>query len=316
MSLPSVALLIPCYNSAQSLPLLLQDALQQTLAFNEMIVYDDASTDASGVIAEQLGCRVIRGEINLGAGHARQQLLEAASSQYVHFHDADDRMEPTFLETLLPKCDESLAVCCAMQEVGKDNKVTLRTYAALNEGTDQISFFIQSFVHMNTAIYPRMAAIEAGGFDAELRTNQDRVFHYRLAAANLRFKFVDQPLVTQIRNRQSTLSNTKFAAIVTNFIRGTEIALELFPPRYHALLGEYLLFYAEKAAYRGENALVHRAITAAKQCGIQRLETCGLPSQILSRVIGCEKTLIAKGQYARWRQSIGLSQAIDEQTTL
>jgi glycosyltransferase involved in cell wall biosynthesis len=303
----NTTLLIPCYNSARSLPLLLHDALQQSLPFSEVIVYDDGSTDDSGAVAERLGCRVIRDEINRGVGIARQRLLEAATTDYVHFHDADDRLDEHFLEALLPYCSESVAVCCTLREIGKNGKVDLRTYAALNEGTDKIAFFILNFVHMNTVIYPRRAAIGAGGFDAELRINEDRVFHYRLAAADLNFRFVDQPLVTQIRNAQSTLSNTEFATIVTNFIRGTEIALEIFPERYRSLLAEYLLFYAEKAAYQGEYELVRWAVKLAKRCGGVSLEAYGLPSKILSHLIGIEKALITRCQYAKWRQSIGLN---------
>jgi glycosyltransferase involved in cell wall biosynthesis len=301
----SISLLIPCYNSETTLPILLEDALSQSHPFDEVIVFDDGSTDKTAEIAQQFGCHLLRHELNRGAGYARQQLLAAATGQYVHFHDADDRMGKQFVEQLLPHCEESIAVCCGLEEIGKDGKRSVNRYPELN-GADQIGFFIRNFIHLNTAIYPRQAAIAAGGFDVELRTNEDRVFHYRLAAANLRFKFIDQPLVTQIRNPQSTLSNTRFTAIVTNFIRGTEIALEIFPSRYHSLLGEYLLFYAEKSAYRGEHDLVHRAIAVARQCGVQRLERYGLASKILSQVIGCEKTLIAKGHYARWRQAIGL----------
>lgn len=302
MQYPSISLLIPCYNAAKSLHLLLNDVLQQTIAFSEIIVYDDASTDNSAEIANQYGCQVIEGEINRGAGFVRQQLLEAATSDYIHFHDADDRIEANFLEFLLPYCTESIAVCCALKEVQKDGKILVRTYEPLNKEVDKISFFIRNFVHMNTMIYPRKASIEAGGFDVELRTNQDRVFHYRLATSNLSFRFIDQPLATQIRNVHSTLSNTKFSHIVANFVRGAEIAMDIFPQAYYPLLAEYLLFYAEKAAYRGEYSLVKHSITVAKRCGAKSLTAQGRFSNVLSQVIGIENTLIVRHQYTKLRQ--------------
>jgi glycosyltransferase involved in cell wall biosynthesis len=304
MNLPEVALLIPAYNSAKTLPNLLEDAHRQTHPFAEIIVYDDGSNDATSEIASQYHCKVIRSDVNRGAGYARQKLLEAATKNYIHFHDADDRMNPNFLEILLPYCVNGVAVCCTLKEVQKDGEVLLRKYSDLNSEVDKISFFIRNFVHMNTMIYPREEVLAKGRFDTELRTNQDRVFHYRLAASDIKFIFVDKPLVTQIRNPESTLSNTKFSKIIANFIRGAEIALDIFPEKYHGLLTEYLMFYAEKAAYKGAYDLVKQAVALAKNSGQVSLEAYGFLSRILSQLIGIEKMLILRGYYAKFRRSI------------
>lgn len=300
--LPSVSLLIPCYNSEKKLPLLLQDALQQTQPFQEIIVYDDGSSDNTSLVAEKHGCKVIRGEINRGVGYARQQLLEAATSSYVHFHDSDDRMDKEFLETLIPYCQPDRAVCCSLKETLTNDKTFIHTYNPLNQNVDLIEYFIQNFVHMNTVIYPTKAALQAGGFKGELRTNEDRIFHYQLAVSGLRFKFINQPLVSRIRHSESTIAMAKFSATVSNFMRGVEIAMEIFPEKYYPLLGEYSLFYAEKAAYRNDYRTARRAIDMAKRCGVKYLSKQGKVSKLLSRLIGIEKTLFLRTKYALIRR--------------
>jgi glycosyltransferase involved in cell wall biosynthesis len=302
--LPGVSLLVPCYNSEKKLPLLLQDALQQTQPFQEIIIYDDGSTDNTSLVAEQYGCKVIRGEVNRGVGYARQQLLEAATAPHVHFHDSDDRMDENFLQVLSPYCQSDRAVCCSLKETLTDGKVAIYTYHPINQNVDLIQFFIQNFVHMNTVIYPTQAALQAGGFRTELRTNEDRIFHYQLAAAGLNFLFIDQPLVSRIRHLESTTATSNFSAITSNFMKGVEIALEIFPEKYYPFLAEYSLYHAEKAAYRNDYEMLQWTSTMAKRCGVKYLTNLGKASYILSRLIGIEKTLILRSKYASIRESL------------
>ena len=101
MTKPTVSLLIPAYNAESWLSDLLTDAANQTLPFAEIVVYDDASTDQTSEAAARFAVKVIRGEINRGAGYARNQLISASTSPWIHFHDADDRLSPNFNEKML-----------------------------------------------------------------------------------------------------------------------------------------------------------------------------------------------------------------------
>jgi glycosyltransferase involved in cell wall biosynthesis len=87
--LMSVTLLIPCYNSSKTLGEVLTGAREQSEPFDEIICYDDNSTDNSAEIAAAFGARVIRAKKNRGASFARTALLHASRSEYVHFHDDD-----------------------------------------------------------------------------------------------------------------------------------------------------------------------------------------------------------------------------------
>src|SRR5690349_18353005 len=95
---PSLALLIPAYNAEPYLPRLLDSAAWQSEPFDEIWVYDDCSTDNTVALAEQYGARVLRGDVNRGCSHGKNQLAAATACDWIHFHDADDELMPNFVE--------------------------------------------------------------------------------------------------------------------------------------------------------------------------------------------------------------------------
>src|SRR5207249_8191045 len=78
------------------LPRLLRSAVEQRIPFDEIIVFDDCSTDNTGEVATALGARVLRGDVNVGCSTAKNRLLEACGCEWIHFHDADDELLPNF----------------------------------------------------------------------------------------------------------------------------------------------------------------------------------------------------------------------------
>ena len=93
---PDVALLIPFCNHAAYIATLLQQAASQSIPFSEIICYNDGGSDGSTKVAQELGVRVIELETNHRQAYARNRLLEAARSKYIHFHDVDDPLNPRF----------------------------------------------------------------------------------------------------------------------------------------------------------------------------------------------------------------------------
>lgn len=61
MTAPRIAMCVPAYNAAKHLPVLIASAAAQTVPFDEIWVYDDASTDDTAEVARALGARVVRG---------------------------------------------------------------------------------------------------------------------------------------------------------------------------------------------------------------------------------------------------------------
>jgi N-acetylglucosaminyl-diphospho-decaprenol L-rhamnosyltransferase len=93
VKLPVIAA-IPNYNMANSLQSLLPSLIKQ--GYDHIYVLDDASTDNSREIVSQFASTVtfVAGDTNMGAGAARNLILEAiADPVIIHFLDADIRLE-------------------------------------------------------------------------------------------------------------------------------------------------------------------------------------------------------------------------------
>lgn len=102
LSSPSCALIIPLYNKQGQILRALASVIQQQPAFNQVLIVDDCSTDASVSLVEQFilahpaaGIRLIRREQNGGPGAARNTGLELLDCDYACFLDADDFLAPT-----------------------------------------------------------------------------------------------------------------------------------------------------------------------------------------------------------------------------
>src|SRR5437667_796346 len=83
------SVIIPCRNGERVVAEAVRSALAQTEPPLEVLVVDDASTDASSEAARKAGARVLRTEIRRNAGGARNVGIEAASRDVLAFLDAD-----------------------------------------------------------------------------------------------------------------------------------------------------------------------------------------------------------------------------------
>src|SRR5947207_1048297 len=103
---PRVSILVPAYNAAPFLNRAVRSALHQTMADVEVIVVNDASTDATLEVAQSLAAedrrvRVLSNEVNLGEARTRNRALAAAGGTWIALLDADDAWLPSRLERML-----------------------------------------------------------------------------------------------------------------------------------------------------------------------------------------------------------------------
>ena len=98
---PTASIIIPCYNQGQYLGAALLSARAQTFEDVEIIVVDDGSDDPESLEAlEALEDQIdilIRTD-NFGVVNARNTAIDAASGRYILPLDADDLIEPGYLE--------------------------------------------------------------------------------------------------------------------------------------------------------------------------------------------------------------------------
>lgn len=94
----TISVIVPVYNVAAYLPQCLDSILGQDHENLEVILIDDGSKDASGLICDQYAAadsrvRVIHQQ-NGGAAAAKNAGLRVASGEYLSFVDSDDYLEP------------------------------------------------------------------------------------------------------------------------------------------------------------------------------------------------------------------------------
>ena len=127
-----VSVIVPIYNASDYLRPALDSILSGTLEDIEIICVDDGSTDSSlDIVKEYLEkdsrVRIIT-ETNAGPAHARNNGLKRARGEYVAFLDADDFLEPTFLEELYGAAKRSeLDIVISKYDVYNDKKSRFET---------------------------------------------------------------------------------------------------------------------------------------------------------------------------------------------
>jgi glycosyltransferase involved in cell wall biosynthesis len=179
----TVAVIIPCFNQATFLSEAIESALQQTVAPDEIIVVDDGSTDESADVARaHPGVRYLRQE-NRGAAAARNAGLRTASSDFVIFLDADDRLLPSAVET--GAADLETHPECVMT-VGRYDYIKMddrdRGFPANRTTRDPFAAMLQqNFVVVPAAAMFRRAAVEEiGGFDESILECEDYDLYLRI----------------------------------------------------------------------------------------------------------------------------------------
>ena len=108
--LPRVTIGVPAYNAARFLPVALDSLVGQTYANIEIIVVDNASTDATGDIARDFAARdprirYVRNPQNIGAGRNFIRCVELTRTELFRWQSADDYSAPTFVERCVAVLD-------------------------------------------------------------------------------------------------------------------------------------------------------------------------------------------------------------------
>jgi glycosyltransferase involved in cell wall biosynthesis len=102
--LPTVSVVIPCYNYGHFLADCVHSVVGQRGVETRVLIIDDASTDDSAAIAEELARQHPQVEVKVhreNRGHIRtynEGLLEWATGEYVTLLSADDELPPGSLE--------------------------------------------------------------------------------------------------------------------------------------------------------------------------------------------------------------------------
>jgi glycosyltransferase involved in cell wall biosynthesis len=214
MNSETLALCIPAYNASDHLPRLLESAQEQTVPFDEVLVYDDCSTDDTTDVARSYGATVISGDENQGCTVGRKRLAEHASADWVHFHDADDELLQNFVERAqawMTREDPPDVVFFGYEyrDEGSGELLGTNQFDADALRQDPIGYTIRTQINPFCGLYHRDSFVEAGGPDTDPKVlyNEDCAMHCKLARAGLDFDADPEITVINYKRKGSMSRN-------------------------------------------------------------------------------------------------------------
>jgi len=164
-----VSVVIPAYNRADLIGRAISSALAQApRPPAEVIVVDDASSDATADTAEAMGVRVLRHDTNQGEAGARNTGIAAANQPWVALLDSDDEWLPHHLDQLWALRGEHVLVADAMLACREDSRLD-RLHGIVSKrpvvlAAPGVLVFPQNFVNPSATMFRREAGIDIGGY--------------------------------------------------------------------------------------------------------------------------------------------------------
>jgi glycosyltransferase involved in cell wall biosynthesis len=196
-----VSIIIPCFNYGRFLNEAVSSALGQTISSLEVIIVDDGSTDAETIrVLETLktlpSVRVIR-QCNTGLPNARNVGIALARGEYICCLDADDTLEPSYVELCIAalELDRSAGFTYSWVQLFGDETAVWRTR----------EFDIDEALHDNhtpvSAVFRRDDWLAVGGYRPDMRSGyEDWEFWLRIAALGRRGRLIRCPLFNHRRH--------------------------------------------------------------------------------------------------------------------
>jgi hypothetical protein len=217
------SVILPAYNEAAALPIVLQ-ALEHVLGpHDEIIVVDDGSTDETASIASHYRCRVIRHSGNRGKGAAVRTGLSAAQGRYIIVMDADATYPTEYLPKIINMLGTYDLVRCPRQYNGDVMPAINRLGNALFSGILRVMHGLRGNDPLTGLFGLRREVLQrirlrAYGFDLEVEVNV-KAQAYGLRQAELPIPYyrrVGEKKLRPIRDGWRILRRVILLALVFN----------------------------------------------------------------------------------------------------
>jgi len=266
------ALLVPCYNAEKYIDGFVDNLSKLTQPFDEILFYDDGSSDGTYHLLVSKGLEVIKGDGNKGAGYARNKLAGSCTCEWFHFHDIDDRLASDYLAKTAAAITEhplDVVLCNVDWYDAQTNALILNwTYSNKEINEDPIAYTVSHPIGGINGLYRKSKFLESGGFNTSVRIWEDADMHVTLAAHGARFFIVEEVLSWSLRYENSASSDQ-----VSGWL--TRLSLlqaygEKFSERSHQqAIGEAAQITASKLIMSRQPAAAKRALQLSEQCGVQ-----------------------------------------------
>ncbi|MEH2023499.1 glycosyltransferase [Nostoc sp.] len=226
--LPKISVIIPAYNSENTIKHTIQSVLNQTFSDLELIVINDGSQDSTLEVVTQIQDSRIKvfSYSNAGGNVSRNRGLHRAVGEFVSFLDADDLWTPDKLQSQLKALQENVTAKVAYSWTDYINAngqfILSGKRINVNENVYEKLLLNNFLENGSNPLICRKALITLGGFDESLNAAQDWDMWLRLAS---KFNFICVPSV-QILYRISANS------VSSNLVRQEKACLQVLERAY------------------------------------------------------------------------------------
>lgn len=186
-----ISIVVPVYRIRDYLAGCIDSVLAQTYPYWELILVDDGSDDGSERICDDYAKRdpriTVIHQSNQGVSAARNQGVARAKGEYLAFLDADDRIEPQYLDVLYKDMAVQGAdlVCCNAWEESQGVRVDYRCVSENRKIEDRESLYLDALIRKEQYGYTvwgklfRTELVKQVEFSA-LRFGEDTYFMFRI----------------------------------------------------------------------------------------------------------------------------------------
>lgn len=195
---PSVSVVIPAYNAAETLVACLAALRRQTVPLDpaEIVVVDDGSEDGTAAIPEAFGVRLIR-QAHENQAVARNRGAWATSGEVILFTDADCEPAPDWVERMIaPFADPSIAGVKGRyrtKQRGLVPRFIQHEFELKYEQLRRASHL--DFIDGYAAAYRREPFTRLGGFNPRYPPVEDIELSFRAARCGYRLAFASDAVV-------------------------------------------------------------------------------------------------------------------------
>ena len=255
---PIVSVLLPVYNAEKYISSAIESILSQTYKKFELVICDDASTDATWDIINSFAkkdkrIKAYQTKKNLYSAGNRNRLLSLAKGTYIAWQDADDISFPKRLEKQVNylETNPEVGIVGGFLEFFEDRKVTsMRKYAKDDKALRKL-IFRYSPVAQPAAMIRKKCFSEFGGYNLKYPPAEDIDMSFRIGT-KWKFANVQEPIIRyrilhnsatfkklrhqflstlEVRNKfaQNNAYKRTFVDLIINCFQ--LLAIFIFPPR-------------------------------------------------------------------------------------
>lgn len=240
MNYVQVSVIVPCYNSEQTILRAINSVLNGSVLPYEILIYDDNSSDGTIQVIEKNFSnnsliKIFKGVENKGAGNARSELLKKSAGNFIAFLDSDDFWYEEKLEKQVKEISKhNYDIVTCGYNIFDESDLFLGSRFPISN-INKYTMHLTNWLPTSMTIFRKN--LEAAQEMPLIRRRQDYGFWLRIFKSNKNLKcyVIDEPLGGYIR-RSSSLSSRKFDNLKGNFKLFREVM------KYSQIFSIFLIF--------------------------------------------------------------------------